>query len=325
MADIFSQFTTETRDAIDAYVAEVASELSIMGGSERAEALSDVAAFFAEQLAQDATPADVEAAASQLGTPHDFVVGLSAALGAGPKGYSAGAVSAQSQDARTVRAGRLLGIPFDVRVPTASRIAERWWDPANPHIFVPRVFGMGWDVNFGAVAVSLGLMRPDDEDEPFGAVPDRAFVFAMLVPVAFTAFIVGVALATAGRLPADLPAHWDIVGRPDGFWSKGAVLAFDLTLAALPTAYAVFSVVARRSRLERAASIALASLMGVLAAGFYAASVLWAMGVLVPYLSVAMIVASLAAPFAQLTTLARIGRSEDMRRDLSGFDRKDAR
>ena len=325
MADIFPQFTPETRDAIDAYVAEVTSELSVMGGSERAEALSDVAAFFAEQLAQDATPADVEAAAAQLGTPHDFAAGVSAALAAGPKGHSAGAVSAQSEDARTAGAGRLFGIPFDVRVPTASRIAQRWWDPTNSDIFVPRVFGMGWDVNFGAVAVALGLMRPDDEDEPFGAVPDRAFVLAMLVPVAFTAFIVGVALATGGRLPADLPAHWGIAGRPDRFWSKGAVLAFDLALAAVPTAYAVFSVAAHRSRIERAAWIALASLMGVLAAGFYAASVLWAMGVSVPYLSVAMILASLAAPFAQLTILARIGRAEDMRRDLSGFNRKDAR
>ena len=324
MADMSARFTQEARDAIEAYLAEVNSELGALRSAECREALSDVAQYFDEQLPLGATSSDVESVISGLGTPHEFAVGILRELGGRPKRESEGAASTAPANRASRGFGKVFGVPFDVRVPTVSRIGSRWWDPANPDIFVPRVFGAGWDINFGAVAVALGLIRPDDEDEPFGAVPDRAFLFALIVPVALTAFVAGVALATSGRLPAQLPAHWGIGGRPDNFWSRQSVFAFDLALAAIPTAYAVFCVAARRSRAQRAASIALASLMSVLAAFVYALSVAWAFGVSFPYLTLVMIFAALAAPFAQLTILARIGRAEERRRDISGSDRKDA-
>ena len=37
---------------------------------------------------------------------------------------------------------------------------ERWWDPSDPRIFVPRAIGLGWDVNLGAIAVKLGWLPP---------------------------------------------------------------------------------------------------------------------------------------------------------------------
>ena len=324
MADTSRRFMQDTRDAIEAYLAGVDSELGALRSAERREALSDVAQYFDEQLPLRATPRDVESVISGLGTPHEFAVGILHELGGTMKGGSEQAASGTPGNRASRGFGSVFGVPFDVRIPTASRIGSRWWDPANPDIFVPRVFGAGWDINFGAVAVALGLIRPDDEDEPFGAVPDQAFMRALIIPVALTAFVVGVALATSGRLPARLPAHWGIGGRPDNFWAKQSVFAFDLALSAVPTAYAVFCVAARRSRAQRAASIALASLMSVLAAFAYVLSVAWAFGVSLPYLTFAMILAALAAPFAQLTILARIGRAEERRRDLSGSDRKDA-
>ena len=48
--------------------------------------------------------------------------------------------------------GRIGGlVPYDLRRPTIARARERLWNPANPHILVPTVFGVGWTVNVGRV------------------------------------------------------------------------------------------------------------------------------------------------------------------------------
>jgi uncharacterized membrane protein len=44
--------------------------------------------------------------------------------------------------------GTLWGIPYDWRRPTLARAKSRLWNPDEPRLFVPRVFGMGWDINF---------------------------------------------------------------------------------------------------------------------------------------------------------------------------------
>ena len=46
--------------------------------------------------------------------------------------------------------GKIAGlVPYDLRRPTLARARERLWNPADPRIFVPTVFGVGWTVNFG--------------------------------------------------------------------------------------------------------------------------------------------------------------------------------
>ena len=50
--------------------------------------------------------------------------------------------------------GRIAGtVPYDLRRPTLERVQQRWWSPADSHILVPTVFGVGWTVNLG------GLLR----------------------------------------------------------------------------------------------------------------------------------------------------------------------
>src|SRR3954447_5445942 len=45
--------------------------------------------------------------------------------------------------------GRLLGvIPYSLKRPTLALAKTRLWSPAGP-LFVPKVFGIGWDLNFG--------------------------------------------------------------------------------------------------------------------------------------------------------------------------------
>lgn len=45
----------------------------------------------------------------------------------------------------------------------------RVFDPESPRLFVPRSFGWGWELNLGAVAAKLGLIRPDDTVEDLEA------------------------------------------------------------------------------------------------------------------------------------------------------------
>ncbi len=51
--------------------------------------------------------------------------------------------------------GRLLGLPYDFRLPTMAKVRERIWAPANPNLLVPHVFGMGWTVNLGRLRTVL--------------------------------------------------------------------------------------------------------------------------------------------------------------------------
>ena len=53
----------------------------------------------------------------------------------------------RSPDERTWT-GRVLGIPYDFRIPTIDRAIDRWWNPDDHHVLVPQVFGVGWTVNF---------------------------------------------------------------------------------------------------------------------------------------------------------------------------------
>lgn len=56
----------------------------------------------------------------------------------------------------TVLEGRFLGLPvrFD-----AVHAFDNFWSRDNDSIFLPTNFGIGWDVNFRAIAKHLGLVR----------------------------------------------------------------------------------------------------------------------------------------------------------------------
>ena len=54
--------------------------------------------------------------------------------------------------------GRFVGVPYDFRFPTLRRMRERWWNPQDPRLFTPHVFGVGWSLNVHQLLVRL---RPD--------------------------------------------------------------------------------------------------------------------------------------------------------------------
>ena len=43
--------------------------------------------------------------------------------------------------------GKFLGIPYDWSRPTVARLKERWWNPAEPRLLVPKAYGWGWALN----------------------------------------------------------------------------------------------------------------------------------------------------------------------------------
>lgn len=53
-----------------------------------------------------------------------------------------------SPTSRKRRTGKFLGVPYDWRRPTKARVKQRLWNPSEPRLVVPRVFGWGWDINF---------------------------------------------------------------------------------------------------------------------------------------------------------------------------------
>jgi len=137
----------------------------------------DLEAALLEQLDAASTPDDLAAVIERLGPVEAEAFG------------SADAADAPGTDGRAPRGrhGRLWGIPFDLRPPSGDRVREAWWDPTSDRILVPRVFGLGWTVNVGALAVRLGLIEPDAEDEPFTSTPEEAFKAAALLPLGLAA------------------------------------------------------------------------------------------------------------------------------------------
>jgi hypothetical protein len=55
--------------------------------------------------------------------------------------------------------GRMLGFPYDFRMPTLNRVQERLWNPDDPRVIVPTVVGIGWTFNLYQVARQLGLIK----------------------------------------------------------------------------------------------------------------------------------------------------------------------
>ncbi|MBO0883169.1 MAG: hypothetical protein J2P17_23110 [Mycobacterium sp.] len=43
--------------------------------------------------------------------------------------------------------GKVLGVPYDWRLPTLDKARSRWWNPDDPRIFTPKTFGWGYDLN----------------------------------------------------------------------------------------------------------------------------------------------------------------------------------
>lgn len=297
-----SELPSEPRRAAETYLRDVAHAVRAADPEMRDDLLADLEGHLLERLDAAASTDDVSREIAELGSPDSYRAEL----------------SGEAQPGNSPAAGRVLGIPYDVRVPTASRVAERMWNPRDPRLWMPRAFGMGWDLNFGALAVRLRLIEPDSEDVPFASTPDGAFLGALAVPVALTSAMLISYLVLQDRLPAVLPSHWNIQGVADSFWSQGAAFGFLWAMALVPTLWAIWSHLSRRPTLLRGAVIGFAALFAALGSLLWLLTLITALtGFVAWWLPPLLIFISLAAPFGTLLWLARAGRRAEQLRDFA--------
>lgn len=232
---------------IDEYIAAVRDALSDVPALEREDALAELESL----LRADAERRGEQAAIEALGWPHTYAKSIRMALTGDDEGP-------QPQ-------GRILGVPYDFRGATTQRLSERIWNPADPRVFMPRLFGVGWTVNFGALAVKLGLLRPDDAgEEAYDRVPRAAVAGALAVPAVLAVAALVVVAVSWTALPAEVPVHWGTAGAPDDWAPKPVAFGGLLALTVLPVAV-TYARILRRDATTRTRVLA-ASAVGLLAA-----------------------------------------------------------
>jgi len=56
------------------------------------------------------------------------------------------------------KTGTFMRLPFDWRKPTWARVKERAWNPNDPRIFTPKIYGWGLSINLYALLRKLHLV-----------------------------------------------------------------------------------------------------------------------------------------------------------------------
>lgn len=280
----------EARAVVDACLARVSRGVA---EEYRGEVIADLRTYFAEHLWPEATAADVAALAATVGE-----TGEPAKAGA--------------------RRGSFRGVPIDLTAPTAERIATTWWNPRDERIFVPRVFGLGWALNLGAVAVKLGLIEPDAEDEPFENAPAPALRKALIVPAGLAAAVVAHYVVRGPRLPETLPSNLDLAGRVASWTGKPVAAATDVAIAVAPTLWAAWIVGRGGTGARAAGAIASATAAAATAAGLSLWRAAAVDGKARPLAGPGLAALLWVPAGAVLLALARSGRAAEQRRDLGG-------
>jgi hypothetical protein len=65
--------------------------------------------------------------------------------------------------------GTVAGVPYNLRVAEWSALANEYWNPDSDQVLSPHAIGLGWGVNFAALArraQSLGQEVPPAERVP---------------------------------------------------------------------------------------------------------------------------------------------------------------
>lgn len=188
-----------------------------------------------------------------------------------PERYAADLVDALADESSDEAASwRVFGVPVETRGPVSAEVRSRVWDPANPRLFVPRLFGVGWSVNLGAVAVRAGLIRPDDADaNVLRSIPGRDLNTARRVPL-IVAGATAATLAVLWRsLPSSVASGFGMTGKPRGDAPKWTLMGA-VALGLGPALWAQRKNVPVEDRLVRAAS---ATSLSVISASVVAATV----------------------------------------------------
>lgn len=97
-----------------------------------------------------------------------FVAGAVAGLTAAAIGQEL----AKEPEERTWK-GTVAGIPYNFRVDEWSDIASEYWDPESDTLLAPHTIGLGWGINFAALARRARALIGAQEPEPRIPEPSR--------------------------------------------------------------------------------------------------------------------------------------------------------
>jgi hypothetical protein len=294
------------------YFTQLAVAAAAAGATIGPESLAELHSHVDDRLrATPGTAADATAVLAEFGSPTKLATAFASSATEDDTEPHAGPRQSSGL------AGRTLGIPYDVRPPNSDRYANRLWDPTNPRVFVPRLFGVGWSVNFAALAVKARLVRPDDEDDPFATVPERAVTATLAAPIAVVLAIGALVVARWSGLPSTLPTHWGLNGEANGYGSRGAALLIVGVLALVPLLFAVGVHLRRRRPLSRVVAAALSLAFAALAFAVLAQILMTVDGGAAAWPLWAGIVGFVALPLLLLVGVSRLGRVAEQRRDFS--------
>jgi hypothetical protein len=82
-----------------------------------------------------------------MGKFRSFVTGVTVGLTAAAIGQEL-----QKPPAERTWKGKVAGVPYNFRLPEWGDIAREYWNPESDQILAPNVIGLGWGVNFAALA-----------------------------------------------------------------------------------------------------------------------------------------------------------------------------
>ena len=204
-------------------------------GAEAADPLTDYVARVRARLGQ-AAPALEEDLAELAASLREAAAdrGQEAALAAhGPADRYADALIGTAGDQADEPSGRpcqpvrrVLGVPVALSPRGLSERAARSFSPADP-VLVPRAYGIGWDLNLGALAVRAGLAHPDDLDDDLSLGPAQTAALS-LAPA-----LLALGVAAAGPTRAWRRGGDPAVGPTNGRGRAAALLPPVLVATAL--------------------------------------------------------------------------------------------
>ena len=202
----------EAADPLTDYVARVRARLG-----QAAPALEEDLAELAASLREAAADRGQEAALAAHGPADRYADALIGTAGDQADEPSGG-------PHRRVR--RVLGVPVALSPRGLSERAARSFSPADP-VLVPRTYGIGWDLNLGALAVRAGLAHPDDLDDDLSLGPAQTAALSA-APALLALGVAAAGAPRAGRSGGD-PA----VGPTNGRGRAAALLPPVLVATAL--------------------------------------------------------------------------------------------
>lgn len=237
------------------YLRAVGAHLGSLSRTDRLLALEGLEAQLGELLEAGIDPLEA------LGAPEDYAGELLDALA--------------SDTAADEPHLRVLGLPVETRGPVSATVRSRTWNPESPRLVVPRLLGVGWTLNLGALAVRLRLIRPDDAtSEVLDRIPEHSVRAAQLAPLLIAGATAGTLALMWKKVPDRVASGFDAFGRRNRTSSKLSMLG-SLTLGVAPAIWALRRQASTEDRLVSAAS---ATTLATVSASTVAASVLSARG-----------------------------------------------